>query len=330
MTITPVIYTSPTWGVHDQRWVGALEAGGFTVRVLAADPNLRREVENAEPLEAPVLAGPLTSVTSQLVGLKRRVVGLSWGFDLQPDHSASAKTGELAWLPQLDALIVDSPSTRQEALAVGLSADRIHLIPWGIELDKFTPTGARTDFGFPPGSRVLLSLRTHDDLYRTADVVEAFAQASQRDPKLVLVMGGSGPLTANHRERIDALGLSQRVAFIGQVDEADIAPLLRAADLYVTASETDGTSVTLLQAMACRTPVIASQTAGNAWWIADGETGRTFPVGDVPALAALMVDDLQHAADLDQAARLVHERADWNKNRMALTSIMLGSVTDAS
>jgi glycosyltransferase involved in cell wall biosynthesis len=324
MSGRPVIYASSGWGVHDRRWTDALKSCGFTVHVVPAGPNLRGDVENAVTPDAPVLAGPLTTVTSQLVDLKRRVVGLSWGFDLQPGHSASAKIGELAWLPQLDALIVDSPSTQREALAHGLADEQIHLIPWGIELDRFTPSGPRTHFGFPPGSRVLLSLRRHDHLYRTADVVEAFGQASKEDPELVLVMGGTGPLTSDHRERIDALGLSHRVAFIGQVDEQDIAPLLRAADLYVTASETDGTSVTLLQAMACRTPVAASQTAGNEWWIADGRTGRTFPVGDVPALAALMVDDRQHAAELDQAARLVHERADWNKNRMALTSIMLG------
>lgn len=322
MSVHPVVYASDTWGVHDQRWVAALESCGFAVEVFTDGAADRDAILAALPSTAPVLAGPLTTVTRALVDLPRRVVGLSWGFDIQPGHAQAAEPGSLDWLPRLDALIVDSPSSSRIAESLGMDPARIHLLPWGIDLEVFSAEGPAADLGLPPGARVVLSLRRHDNLYRTADIVEAFGRAAALDPDLVLVMGGSGPLTDQHRLRITELGLADRVRFTGHVDEADIAPLLRAADLYVTATETDGTSVTLLQAMACGVPVLASAIPGNEWWIEDGVTGRTFAVGDIAALADLMVGERRSPARLDPARAAVLERADWQANRRALATIM--------
>lgn len=322
MSVQPVLYASDTWGVHDQRWVAALESCGFAVEVFTGGSSDHEAILNALPSAAPVLAGPLTTVTRSLVDLPRRVVGLSWGFDIQPGHSQAADPGSLEWLCQLDALIVDSPSSSQIAQSLGVDAARIHLLPWGIDLDAFPADGPVADLGLPLGARVILSLRRHDHLYRTADIIEAFGQAAAADPDLVLVMGGAGPLTEQHRQRVTALGLDDRVHFTGLVDESAVAPLLRAADIYVTATETDGTSVTLLQAMACRVPVLASAIPGNEWWIEDGLTGRTFPVGDIDALAGLMVGAGSSENCLDRARATVVERADWQANRRALSAIM--------
>jgi glycosyltransferase involved in cell wall biosynthesis len=169
---------------------------------------------------------------------------------------------------------------------------------------------------------VVLSLRTHDTIYRTSDVIEAFARAALADPALMLVLGGDGPLTPAHRARVDELGLAPRVRFIGRVDESELPALLRGADLYVTASETDGTSVTLLQAMACGVPVIASRNPGNATWVREGETGQLFDVGDVKELAALMVSGRTNPDVIDTALRLVRSEGDWTGNRMRLLQVI--------
>lgn len=325
MSARPVIYASESWGIHDQRWVSALESCGFSVRVFSRGAADRTDIRDSLPADAPVLAGPLSSVTSALVGLPRPVVGLSWGFDIQPGHAKAPTPESLSWLPTLDRLIVDSPSSAAIAQSLGMREDRIHLLPWGIDLEEFPATGPVAVLPVPPGARVVLSLRRHEQLYRTGDVIEAFALAASRDPQLFLVMGGSGPLTDQHRDRVSALGMNDRVAFTGQVDESDIAALMRAADVYVTATETDGTSVTLLQAMACRVPVLASAIPGNEWWIESGVTGRTFAVGDVAALAELMATATLDEAQLDRARAAVVERADWQANRQTLSMIMRSS-----
>lgn len=325
MSIRHAVYASTGLGVHDRRWIAALEACGFTVDVRTDGDALPEAVSGVRPPDAPVLAGPLDTVARRLVGLPRPVIGLSWGYDLQQGHSKAVSLNALGWIRELDGLVVDSPVTRDRAVSLGLPGERIALIPWGVDLEGFTPDGSRataSDHGFDPGSRVVLSLRTHDDLYRTRDVIEAFARAAAQDPELVLVMGGDGPLAADHQARIADLGLADRVRFIGRVDEHELPALLRGADLYVTASETDGSSVTLLQAMACGTPVVASANAGNEWWIAEGKTGREFDVGDVAALAGLMADRSDVTLLAQAALERVRERGDWSKNRMRLREVM--------
>ena len=325
-----VIYASASAGIHDWRWVEALRACGFEVAVMAANAELRASLEAFEPLSAPVLAGPLNAVTKLLVGLSRPVIGLSWGYDLQQGHSQAVPLESLAWISKLDGLVVDSPATSDLAISLGLAAERIVLIPWGVDLEVFTPTGpvvSAAAHGFARGSRLVLSLRTHDTLYRTSDVIEAFARAALVDPALVLVMGGDGPLTPAHRARVAELGLESRVRFIGRVDEAELPALLRGAELYVTASETDGTSVTLLQAMACGVPVVASDNPGNDWWIEEGVTGHRFAVSDIATLADLMTARSGDISMTEQAREVVHSRADWMVNRLALREILRFSAT---
>ncbi len=322
----PVLYASATWGVHDWRWVSALESCGFAVESFVGTDNAAA-VAAAEPAHAPVLAGPLTTVARYLLGSNRPVVGLSWGFDLQQGHAGSTHPRELSWLRDLDRLIVDSPSSAEIAMSAGLSADRVHLLPWGIDIEQFPVDGPRERSGLPEDARVITSMRRHDPIYRTSDVIEAFGVAAALNSRLFLVMGGSGSLTDQHRARITELGLEDRVRFIGEIPEAEVAAVLRGSDCYVTASETDGTSVTLLQAMACRTPVVASDIAGNNWWIDDRVTGRTFPVGDIALLAELMVNDGHNPAWLDRARGAVVSRADWLRNRADLRSIMNFSAT---
>jgi glycosyltransferase involved in cell wall biosynthesis len=320
-----VIYASASDGIHDRRWIEALRACGFEVAVRAASADLRASVDAFEPLAAPVLAGPLNDVTKLLLGLSRPVIGLSWGYDLQQGHSRAVRLESLAWISELDGLVVDSPATRDLAISLGLAADRIVLIPWGVDLELFAPIGpvvSAAAHGFASGSRVVLSLRTHDTLYRTSDVLEAFARAALVDPALVLVMGGDGPLTPAHRARVTELGLESRVRFIGRVDEAELPALLRGSELYVTASETDGTSVTLLQAMACGVPVIASDNPGNDWWIEDGVTGYRFAVGDIATLADLMPARSGDLSMTEQAREVVRSRADWMVNRLAVREIL--------
>ena len=320
-----VIYASATDGIHDRRWVEALRACGFEVNVMDTSADLRASVNAFEPLSAPVLAGPLNTVTRLLVGLSRPVIGLSWGYDLQQGHTQAVALEDLAWISGLDGLVVDSPATRDLAISLGLAPERILLIPWGVDLDLFTPTGpgvSAVGHGFASGSRVVLSLRTHDTLYRTSDVIEAFARAALVDPALMLVMGGDGPLTPSHSARVAKLGLESRVRFIGRVDESELPALLRGVDLYVTASETDGTSVTLLQAMACGIPVIASRNAGNVTWIRNGETGQLFDVGDVDGLAYLMVAAHPEQVSREAALNLVRNECNWSVNRLLLTKLL--------
>jgi glycosyltransferase involved in cell wall biosynthesis len=333
------VYATAGWGIHDERWVAALLEVGFRPFVVslgrdAADAlELREAVLSAATvggLNLPVLTGPLHSVTVALADLPIPVVGLSWGYDLSDLDRDGA---DLTWLSRLHGLIVDSEANRVIALAAGVEEARITFMPWGVDLAAFpfhAPWIDAFELGVPPHAPLVLSLRAHEPIYRVADIITAFAQVPRRDdvhedfPDPHLIIGHQGSLTPELKALVRELGIEKRTRFIGTVPEADLVPLLGRASCYVTASEVDGTSVTLLQAMACGTPVIASDTPGNRGWIHEAKTGFLFPVGDVEALANCLIEVTARYPQeiVDRARLLVEAEADWQANLSRLATAL--------
>jgi len=275
------------------------------------ESDFRRALEGLGAQRIPVIAGPLDLALS-LTGAVERLVLLSWGFDLQeapPDLN----------LESLHAVIVDSSANEDIAREAG--ARRIIKLPWGVDLraiDSSTTMADLSDYGIDPTERVVLSLRAHEPRYRVADIIEAFAH---RPRAARLVIGNSGSITPELRQLAKELNID--AVFLPAVGEEQVPPLLRRADSYVTASEVDGTSVTLLQAMACNVPVVASANAGNVDWVDDGVTGFLFPIADIDALD----DAINRALDPHQemtgaARRRVEESADWQRNIHALQPLL--------
>jgi glycosyltransferase involved in cell wall biosynthesis len=315
------LYVTSGWGVHDERWVSALRSVGFDPLVFSLGrdastlDDLRALVEEATLSPTPVLAGPLTSITRSLVGVDAHLVGLSWGFDLHELEEA----GDLGWLALVDGLIVDSKATQVIAETAGVPGSRITMLPWGVDLEQFTPDGPLADltqYGIPAGAQVVLSARAHEPLYRVADVIEGFAAIADQLPHAHLLITHEGSLTSGLEKLAQDLAVSARIHFIGKVAEADLPSIMRASSCYVSATSVDGTSVTLLQAMACRVPVVASACPGNLGWVTDRDTGRTFPVSDTQKLGMRLQDALTKSdlTLIDGAFARVQNAADWNLN----------------
>src|SRR5207244_9134549 len=93
----------------------------------------------------------------------------------------------------------------------------------------------------------------------------------------------------------------------------------RAVDLYVSCSLSDGSSVSLLEAMATGLPVVVSDTPGNREWVVSGKNGWLAPVGDADAFAGHLITSIRSGssarARISQANRGIAERrADWSRN----------------
>lgn len=317
----PCRYVSATSGVHDERWLAALRALRFDPQALIADPvkdvglaSLREAIAGGQ---GPVLAGPL-EVARHLIDIHARLIGLSWGYDL---HDLSSE-GDLSWLPRLDHLIVDSAATRDIAIDSGMKLVDITVLPWGIDLSEF-PFRAAEDASLPQEA-VVLSLRAHEPRYRVNEILDAVALLQTRGCEVSLTVGHSGSLTHALREQATALGI--KVEWVDTMPEGELPDLFDRVSVYVTAAEVDGTSVTLLQAMASGVPVVASDAPGNLAWVTEGVTGWVFPVGDTAALA----DAIQRALDdaprtVDAAKQRVHAEADWQRNLPRLRTAMDGS-----
>ena len=301
------VYVSESTGVHDRRWLSALEGLGFrTHHVCLSDfeskENFHASLTIVEK-QVPVIAGPLKlamDIPSSISDLNL----LSWGFDLQ-------EAPQDLDLTRFSAVIVDS--TANEHIARLGGASRVLRIPWGIDITQFSDRGPVMDLGalgIRDDEAIVLSLRAHERRYRVADIIRAFAM-TPRDARLVI--GNSGSQTNELRDLALELGLD--AVFLPTLDESELPVLLRRASVYVTASEVDGTSVTLLQAMACGVPVVASVNAGNADWVHEGTTGFSFPIGDLDRLSQCLDVAIRTGSQFTSQARaLIVGRADWHRN----------------
>ena len=324
-------YVTHGWGVHDERWVSALAINGFDVYSLSCGRDQVEQEDLPDAIEdypGVVLAGPLTTIASHLVGIERPVVDLSWGFDLYALARDASKAG---WLKQMKGLIVDSEATLRIARDLGVSDSKILTMPWGVDLDRFTPDPPLTETpssGCPLDLITVLSLRALEPIYRVQDIIEAFARLARHDRRLRLVIGNDGSEKRSLVRLTQDLRITRSVSFIGHVAEANLPPILRKASIYVTASEVDGTSVTLLQAMACGTPVVASDTPGNRPCVIPGKTGHTFLTADPESLTAALSKSIeaiesQESEAMTQAAwQRVAASADWKRNIRQLGRLM--------
>jgi glycosyltransferase involved in cell wall biosynthesis len=103
--------------------------------------------------------------------------------------------------------------------------------------------------------------------------------------------------------------------------------MMTCADAVVVTPRTDGTSVTVMDAMAQGVPVVSSLTAGSAEWVIEGITGWTFPVGNAPALAdamerVLVTEESHRALVTQQAGNLVTKKAGWDESSKRLGEVI--------
>ncbi len=274
-------------------------------------------------------AGPIQTVAlfPALLGF-HPLVSMSWGSDLLRDADRSAAFRRITRfvLRRSDVLIADCETVARRAADFGFPRERTAVFPWGVDLRHFSPTGGdgglRARLGWEDAF-VVLHNRSWEPIYGVDVMARAFVRAARAEPRLRLMLLGGGSLAPMlHRIFRDA-GLIDRVHFFGQVSQRDLPRYYRAADLYLSASHSDGSSVSLMEALASGLPVLVSDIPSNREWVRTGREGWLFPDGDVRALANALLEaartPIQRRQELAQAARArAEERADWSQNFLKL------------
>ncbi|MEJ2758981.1 MAG: glycosyltransferase family 4 protein [Anaerolineales bacterium] len=163
---------------------------------------------------------------------------------------------------------------------------------------------------------MLIHTLSWEPIYGVDVLAKAFVGASRQVPELRMFLLGNGSLAAEIRRLL--MPVNDRVQFAGQVPQEKLPDYYRAADLYISASHSDGSSVSLMEALASGLPALVSDIPGNREWIADSGAGWLFPDGEADALAQKIVDAHRQKDRLaemgPQARQLAESRADWGKN----------------
>ncbi len=204
-----------------------------------------------------------------------------------------------------------SDSTRDDLVVRGVPAERIAVIYPGVDSVRYHPDPA-VPRSQPPRFVYVGRLKR----YKGVDVLlAALAMARGERPDLSLDIAGSG----DDRPRLEGiarrLGLTDAVRFLGFVDEGTKLALLRRAVANVFPSPKEGWGITVMEAAACGTPSLASDSPGLRDSVRDGQTGMLVAHGDAAALAGAM---LRFAGDpalverLGSGARQFAEQLSWD------------------
>ena len=241
----------------------------------------------------------------------RPLVVTPWGSDLLQVRRSRLRSRLWNWfaLRRADLVTVSSDGMLRAAVAAGARPDRVRHIHHGVDTATFSPGApspemrARLGHG---GAPVILSPRSITRLYHhevVLDAVERLGREMPVAPIMVVTAAGADAATlAGLRRRAEAAGIAERVHVLEAVAADDLPDLYRIADVVVSVPETDSFAVTLLEAMACERPVVASDLPAVAPVLArlDPAAGRLIvPVGDVAATAAA----IQRALTLEDGER---------------------------
>ncbi len=196
----------------------------------------------------------------------------------------------------------------------GLAERRIRVLYNGIDPDRFGGEVARDalrrEQGLGPDDPVVGLAARFAPVKDHATLLDAFRVVLDVREDAKLVLCGDGPLRGDLEAQAGRLGIADAVRFLGV--RRDVPALLGTWDVFVLSSLSEGTSVTLLEAMATGLPAVATAVGGNPEIVVEGETGLLAPRGDSAALGKALLEvlaDPVRARSLGDAGRArVHER----------------------
>ena len=314
-----VIHQRPGFLARYDSGLFAFKAPGLR-RLLSA---LRPDVLHSGYVWKDGFAGALAGFHPHLV--------MPWGSDIliEPDRSLVLRWIVRYVLRRADTITCDCAAVAHKIVALSeYPRDRIVVFPWGVDRTVFhpgaPPTPIRGERGWD-GTVILIMTRSFEPVYNVAGFVAALPAVLRARPDVRVLLVGAGSQEGLLRAMVRRLGLGDTVHFLGRVSPEHLAGYLRAADLYVSNSLSDGASLSLLEAMACGLPVVVTDVPALLEWVEPGLNGLVARRGDSDALARTLLDALADRERLSgmgaRNAAVARERADWERNVDTLEGI---------
>lgn len=304
---------------------------GFMAGLLRSIP---RVVER-EGIEVVLFSSMVTATLATVLrGALRRRGALTAAIPVGRD--VTLPTPPYQWLvPRvfraLDRVLPISTATARECRARGAPAEKVHVIPCGVDTEAFAPppdrAAARRELlraigaspeSVPDDALLLCSVGRHQER-------KGFQWFTDRvmprlPPDVLYLVTGEGPTTPAIRAAVERHGLDGRVRLLGKVPEETLRTLYRGADLFVMPNvpvpgDIEGFGVVMLEAGLCGLPVLAADLEGIRDVVRDGENGRLLPSGDADAFAGAVLRYREDRAALSAAAgrasRFTAEHFSW-------------------
>lgn len=354
-----LLYITKSCNVHDLRILTALGDCGFELGVLSLDsPEIKLEQQHPSirylgclsiggliDYENPgsaleliniearnfkpnlILAGPVH--TAGWLAVKAKIdlpcVIQSWAFDVFWDCEIDTKSKERAAvaLEGARAVFCDCLEVYNKCVSIlGRPIKNFFIMPWGIMLPLPKQTTARQDVLHMYGIKTqwnFICPRGFNQVYDPVTLIKSFEILYKEGYDIGLIWTGEGEMKAHIADYVKSHGLSAGVIFTGKLSGPKLLEIYQAADCYVSCALSDGTSISMLEAMASGLPIIATNAYGNPGWISSNINGWLAQAGSSEEFVNVMrtailtkKDELTRIGS--QNIMAVNSRADWRLN----------------
>jgi glycosyltransferase involved in cell wall biosynthesis len=206
---------------------------------------------------------------------------------------------------------------KREIEQLGIGGEKISVFPMGIDA-TFLEVGKNRERDLKNRSFTILSNRNLLPIYNVSLLIRAIPVVLKEEPKAQFIIAGEGPEKENIEKEAENLNVSSSVRFLGQVPHEEMPNILAQADIYVSTSLYDGTSISLLEAMGSGAFPIVTDIPANREWITNGKNGFLVPTDEEGVLANRIIDAIRNHALLEKSREnnlfIVEEKALWPVN----------------
>jgi sugar transferase (PEP-CTERM/EpsH1 system associated) len=193
----------------------------------------------------------------------------------------------------VDQIVAVSKELEKQLVdTIGLPAKKTTTIINGININEFIPRekskSLMEEFGLRKDQKIVGTVSRLDGIKDQASMIRAYEVVRQRIPESVLMLVGDGPLEMELREQVKQSNLGDSVIFTGC--RSDVPALLNLIDVFVLTSLSEGTSISLLEAMASGVVSVVTDVGGNPSIIDNGKDGLLVKPRDIPKIANAITD----------------------------------------
>jgi len=175
-----------------------------------------------------------------------------------------------------DAIIAASKATLNEARNIVDEVNKVHLIPNGVDTQKFNPnldgSAFRKKLGIE-GCTVVFTVRSHRPVYGLEYLIRAVPAVIKEKKDVAFVIGGDGPLRVFHEQLATKLGVKEKIIFTGKIPRSEVPYYYAMSDIVVVPSLQEGFGLIVSEAMACGKPVVGTKVGGILDQIINGYNG---------------------------------------------------------
>jgi glycosyltransferase involved in cell wall biosynthesis len=308
-----VIYIGETKGIHDLRFIKAI---GERFQL---DPFFLSENGDLEKIDYSqydlIVAAPLTRPISVIPSnIQIPIVGISLAYDL---NSVSDKVALSANLQECSFIICDCQYICDKIInEYGINDKRVGVIAYGCDLDLFVEKSPKTF-----NEQNLLVTRNWFPTHSNRIVIDALLRFHNQGINLKCTFVGDGPELQESKKELIEKSINTNFSFLGSKSPIEISRLMETHEIYISASQSDGSSVSLMEALASGMICVVSNFPSNLEWIKDRYSGFLFQNGSEESLAntlkeVLALNPQTLATIAERARKIAAEKANWGKNKM--------------